>query len=425
MKKVAFYTLGCKVNQYETDSMKAIFNKNSFIVVDFNEKADIYVINTCTVTAMGDKKSRQIINNAKKNNSNAIVVVTGCMAQDSGGKIEGADIIIGNNDRKNIVDIINKYDGEKLVKIDDIKNDREFWSVEDNVSEDRTRAYIKIQDGCDRYCSYCIIPYVRGPVRSRKLEDIIKEVNEKVQNGFKEIVLIGIHLASYGKDFKNITLIDVLEELDKIEGLQRIRLGSLEPLFINEENIERLKKLDKVCKHFHLSLQSGCTETLKRMNRRYTAEEYEERVNMIREAFPYASITTDIIVGFPGETDEEFLNTYEYLKRIKLNRMHIFPYSIRKGTLAEKMPMQIEKNIKNERAKRLIELSLKNEIEFANKFVNREVDVLLEKGKKGKYRQGYTREYVKVLFEGGKAGEQFIGIGKNVTDEGELIVEKS
>jgi threonylcarbamoyladenosine tRNA methylthiotransferase MtaB len=251
------------------------------------------------------------------------------------------------------------------------------------------------------------------------------EVNEKVQNGFKEIVLIGIHLASYGKDLKNITLIDVLEKLEKIEGLQRIRLGSLEPLFINEENIERLKKMDKVCKHFHLSLQSGCTETLKRMNRRYTAEEYEERVNMIRKAFPYASITTDIIVGFPGETEEEFLKTYEYLKRIKLNRMHVFPYSIRKGTLAEKMPMQIEKNIKNERAKSLIELSLKNEIEFANKFINKEVDVLLEKGKKGKYRQGYTREYVKVLFEGGKAGEQFIGIGKNVTDEGELVVEKS
>ena len=425
MKKVAFYTLGCKVNQYETDSMKAIFNKNSFIIVDFNEKADIYIINTCTVTAMGDKKSRQIINNAKKKNNKAIVVVTGCMAQDSKGKIEGADIIIGNNNRKNIVDIINKYKGEKLVTIDDIKKDKEFWSVEENIPEDRTRAYIKIQDGCDRYCSYCIIPFVRGPVRSRKLQDIVGEVKEKVKDGFKEIVLIGIHLASYGKDLKDTTLIGVLEELNKIEGVHRIRLGSLEPLFINKESIEKLKKLNKVCKHFHLSLQSGCTKTLKRMNRRYTAEEYEERVNMIREAFPYASITTDIIVGFPGETEGDFLDTYEYLKRIKLNRMHIFPYSIRKGTLAEKMPMQIDKNIKNERAKKLIELSLKNEIEFANSFINKEVEVLLEKGKKGKYRQGYTREYIKVLFEGGNAGEEFIGIGKFVTDDGTLIVEKS
>ena len=425
MKKVAFYTLGCKVNQYETDSMKAIFKENSFLVVDFNEKADIYVINTCTVTAMGDKKSRQIIHNAKKNNPNSIIAVTGCMAQDSKGTIEGADIIIGNSDRKNIVDIIKKYKGEQLTQIKDISKEKEFWRTNDNIPEDRTRAYIKIQDGCDRYCSYCIIPFVRGPVRSRPLEDIIKEVEDKVDAGFKEIVLIGIHLTSYGKDLKNITLIDVLEELNKIEGLNRIRLGSLEPLFINRDIIERLKLLDKVCKHFHLSLQSGCTETLKRMHRRYTAEEYEERVNMIREAFPYASITTDIIVGFPGETNEEFLNTYEYLKRIKLNRMHVFPYSIRKGTLAEKMPMQIEKNIKSERTKRLIELSLKNEIEFAKKFINKEVDILLEKGEKGKYRQGYTREYVKVFFEGGKAGDQFIGIGKSVTSDGTLIVEKS
>ena len=333
MKKVAFYTLGCKVNQYETDAMRAIFEKDGFIVVDFDDVADIYVINTCTVTAMGDKKSRQIIHGAKKNNENALVVVTGCMAQASkkeNTEISGADVVIGNEDRKNIINIIKSYEGNKLVNVREIKNEREFWEVEETISEERTRAYIKIQDGCDRYCSYCIIPYVRGPVRSRNPVEIIKEANRMVDEGFSEIVLIGIHLASYGKDLKTITLIDILEELNKIEGLKRIRLGSLEPLFITENTIERLKKLDKVCHHFHLSLQSGCDETLKRMNRRYTTDEYEKRVNMIRDAFPDAAITTDVISGFPGETEEEFKDTYEYLKRIKLSKMHIFPYSIRK-----------------------------------------------------------------------------------------------
>ncbi len=428
MKKVAFYTLGCKVNQYETDSMKAIFEKDGFIVVDFNEEADIYVINTCTVTAMGDKKSRQIIHTAKKSNEKALVVVTGCMAQaskDENSEIDGADIVVGNEDRKNILNIIKAYKGDKLVSIRDINKEREFWELDGTVSEDRTRAYIKIQDGCDRYCSYCIIPYVRGPVRSRKLEDIIKEAKRMVNEGFYEVLLVGIHLASYGKDLKTDTLIDVLEELNKIEGLKRIRLGSLEPLFINESTIERLKKLDKVCKHFHLSLQSGCDETLKRMNRRYTTQEYEERVNMIRKAFPDAAITTDIITGFPGETQEEFLKTYEFLNRIKLSKMHVFPYSIRKGTVAEKMEGQIEKSVKKERAEKLIELSLKNEIEFAKRFIGREVEIILEKGQVGEYREGYTKEYVKILFKGGKPGEEIFAVGENVNEDGILIVRSA
>ena len=426
MKKVAFYTLGCKVNQYETDAMRAIFEKDGFIVVDFDDVADIYVINTCTVTAMGDKKSRQIIHGAKKNNENALVVVTGCMAQASkkeNTEISGADVVIGNEDRKNIINIIKSYEGNKLVNVREIKNEREFWEVEETISEERTRAYIKIQDGCDRYCSYCIIPYVRGPVRSRNPVEIIKEANRMVDEGFSEIVLIGIHLASYGKDLKTITLIDILEELNKIEGLKRIRLGSLEPLFITENTIERLKKLDKVCHHFHLSLQSGCDETLKRMNRRYTTDEYEKRVNMIRDAFPDAAITTDVISGFPGETEEEFKDTYEYLKRIKLSKMHIFPYSIRKGTVAEKMECQVPKNIKKERAEKLIELSLRNEIEFAKKFIGKVVEVILERGQNGIYREGYTKEYVKVLFEGGNPGEEIFAIGDSVDSEGNLVVK--
>jgi len=426
MKKVAFYTLGCKVNQYETDAMRAIFEKDGFIVVAFDEVADIYVINTCTVTAMGDKKSRQVIRGAKKNNSDAIVVVTGCMAQASQKEnieIEGSDIVIGNQDRKNILNIINEYKGETLVNVSEIKNEREFWEVEGTVSEERTRAYIKIQDGCDRYCSYCIIPYVRGPVRSRSPQEVIKEAKRMVVDGFSEIVLIGIHLASYGKDLKTVSLIDILEELNKISGLKRIRLGSLEPLFINEDTIERLKKLDKVCHHFHLSLQSGCDETLKRMNRKYTTYEYEKRVSMIRKAFPDAAITTDVITGFPGETEEEFNNTYEYLKRINLSKMHVFPYSVRKGTVAEKMEGQVPKNIKKERAERLIELSLRNEIEFARKFIGREVEVILERGEKEGYREGYTKEYVKVLFQGGNPGEEIFVVGDSVDINGNLVVK--
>lgn len=426
MKKVAFYTLGCKVNQYETDSMKAIFEKAGFDIVGFDDVADIYVINTCTVTAMGDKKSRQVIHFAKNNNENAVVVVTGCMAQASKREskvIDGADIVIGNEDRKNILHIVNEYSGNKIVNVGDINKEREFWELDGTVSEERTRAYIKIQDGCDRYCSYCIIPYVRGPVRSRKPEDVNREARRMVSEGFSEVVLIGIHLASYGKDLKCTSLIDILEELNGIEGLKRIRLGSLEPLFINEEIIERLKKLDKVCHHFHLSLQSGCTDTLKRMNRRYTTEEYEERVNLIREAFPDAAVTTDVITGFPGETEEEFENTYEFLEHIKLSKMHIFPYSVRKGTVAEKMPNQVEKCVKKARAERLIELSRKNEVEFAKRFVGKRVEAILEKGMVGKYREGYTKEYVKILFEGGNAGEEVFLVGKSVTENGELIAD--
>lgn len=426
MKKVAFYTLGCKVNQYETDAMRAIFENNGYEIVDFDEFSDIYVINTCTVTAMGDKKSRQIIHTAKNNNENAIVVVTGCMAQGiirDNKEIVGADIIIGNEDRKNILEIIDKYTGEKLVNVREIKNQHEFWENDGIISEDRTRAYIKIQDGCDRYCSYCIIPYVRGPIRSRDFNEVINEAKKMADDGFREIVLIGIHLASYGRDTKKESLIDVLEELSKIENIKRIRLGSLEPSFISEDTVNRMKKLDKVCKHFHLSLQSGCDTVLKRMNRKYTTAEYEEKVNMLCKAFPNVAITTDVIVGFPGETDEEFKETYEYLKRIKLSKVHVFPYSIRYGTPAASMPNQIEKAVKKERADILIKQSSENEFEFAKKFIGLDVETILEKRTVGEYREGYSEQYVPVLVKNKEAGEFISGKVSRVTDAGELVIE--
>ena len=426
MKKVAFYTLGCKVNQYETDSMKAIFENGGYGIVDFDGYADVYVINTCTVTAMGDKKSRQIIHLAKNNNKDGVVIVTGCMAQGiirDNKTIDGADIIVGNEDRKNILNILNEYCGEKIVNVSDIKNEREFWESHGVISEDRTRAYIKIQDGCDRYCSYCIIPYVRGPIRSRDFNEVINEAENMVKDGFSEIVLIGIHLASYGRDNNGKNLMDVLEELSKIDGIRRIRLGSLEPSFISKENIDRMRRLDKVCKHFHLSLQSGCDTILKRMNRKYTTSEYEEKVYMIREAFPDAAITTDVIVGFPGENEEEFNETYEYLKRINLSKMHIFPYSRRTGTPAAKMPNQVEKSVKKERADKLIKLSHNNEIAFAKRFLDRKIEVILENRLKEGYREGYSEQYVPVLYKGGNAKDVIIGVGKKVTDNGEIVIE--
>lgn len=426
MKKVAFYTLGCKVNQYETDSMKAIFENGGYGIVDFDGYADVYVINTCTVTAMGDKKSRQIIHLAKNNNKDGVVIVTGCMAQGiikDNKTIDGADIIVGNEDRKNILNILNEYCGEKIVNVSDIKNEREFWESNGVISEDRTRAYIKIQDGCDRYCSYCIIPYVRGPIRSRDFNEVINEAENMVKDGFSEIVLIGIHLASYGRDNNGKNLMDVLEELSKIDGIRRIRLGSLEPSFISKENIDRMRRLDKVCKHFHLSLQSGCDTILKRMNRKYTTSEYEEKVYMIREAFPDAAITTDVIVGFPGETEEEFNKTYDYLKRINLSKMHIFPYSRRTGTPAAKMPNQVEKSVKKERADKLIKLSHNNEIEFAKRFLGRKIEAILENRVKEGYREGYSEQYVPVLYKGGNAKDVIIGVGKKVTDNGEIVIE--
>ena len=404
MKKVAFITLGCKVNQYETNAMAQEFLRKGYEVVEHTEFANIYVINTCTVTNMSDRKSRQMLRKVKELNKNAIVVACGCYAQVAKSeleKIEEVDIILGNNEKKNIVELVEKFEKNKKkeLEIEDLMNQKEYVEFGDVVYTEKTRAVIKVQDGCDRFCSYCIIPYARGRVRSRKPEAIISEINKIAKEGIKEVVITGIHIASYGKDFKkDYRLIDLLEEINKIDGIERIRLGSLEPLLITKEFVSRLVKLEKICHHFHLSLQSGCDETLKRMNRRYTTEEFRNIVSLLRENYKDVNLTTDIIVGFPQETEEEFNKTYEFLKEIKFYKMHVFKYSQRKGTKAAVMKGQIDGNKKEERSQKLIELSNKNEKEYNENYVGKEVEVLWEEEKDGFYR-GHTKNYILAFCE--------------------------
>ena len=399
MKKVAFITLGCKVNQYETNAMAQQFIEKGYKIVEHTEKADIYIVNTCTVTNMSDRKSRQMLRREKELNKDAIIVACGCYAQTAKEELEQMeeiDLVLGNNEKKDIVKYVEKYIESKLpeTKTEDVMQQKEFIEFGDVIFTEKTRAVIKIQDGCDRFCSYCIIPYARGRVRSRKPEHVISEITEIAKNGIKEVVITGIHIASYGKDFNNgYKLIDLLEEINKVEGIERIRLGSIEPLIITEEFVERLKKLEKICHQFHLSLQSGCDETLKRMNRRYTTEQFKEIAHLLRKNFSDAVLTTDIIVGFPGESEEEFETTYKFLEEIKFYKMHIFKYSPRKGTKAEKMENQIDGNKKEERSKKLIELSNKNEREYNQKYIGQDVEVLFEEEKNGVW-QGHTKNYI-------------------------------
>ena len=421
MEKVAFITLGCKVNQYETNAMAQEFIEKGYEVVEHTEVADIYVINTCTVTNMSDRKSRQMLRRVKELNKEAIIVACGCyvqVAKEEVEKIEEVDLILGNNEKKNIVELVEKFQNEKIEKekkseleeVEDVMHKKEFVEFGDVIYTEKTRAVIKVQDGCDRFCSYCIIPYARGRVRSRKPENIISEIEKISKKGIKEVVITGIHIASYGKDFKEeYRLIDLLEEINKIKGIERIELGSIEPLLITEEFVRRLKKLEKICHHFHLSLQSGCNETLKRMNRRYSIEEFKNIVELLKKNYEDVNLTTDIIVGFPGETEEEFQKTYEFLKEIKFYKMHIFKYSQRKGTKAAVMSEQIDGNKKEERSRKLIELSDKNEKEYNKKYVGKEVEVLWEEEKEGFYK-GHTKNYIlaylKVDNEIKKEGEE-------------------
>lgn len=409
-KTVAFCTLGCKVNQYETNAMIEQFIKKGYIVKEFNEKADIYIINTCTVTNMADRKSRQMLRRAKELNPKSIIVACGCYAQvakEELEKIPEIDLIYGTNEKNKIADLIDPLGtfnngssvpfGSKTeikeTKVTDVMYQKEFLDFGVTDYTEKTRAVIKVQDGCDRFCSYCIIPYARGHVRSRKIQNVVEEIRTIAQKGIKEVVITGIHLASYGKDFKpHSELIDLLEEINKIEGIERIRLGSLEPTLITEEFLERLSKLEKICDHFHLSLQSGCNETLKRMNRRYTTEEFEKGVELLRKYYKNVALTTDIIVGFPGETEEEFNKTYEFLKKINFYQMHIFKYSPRKGTKAAVMPNQIDGNIKEQRSAKLIDLSHNNEVIYNEAEVGKELEVLWEE-REGEYIKGHTTNY--------------------------------
>ena len=353
---------------------------------------------------MADKKSRQIIRQAKTHNKNAIVVATGCYAQVSKAeleKIEELDIIVGNTEKNNIVKIVEEYSNSKEEEVGKIEEEKEFQDFGSVTYTEKTRAVIKVQDGCNNFCSYCIIPYAKGRVRSRKPESVIKEVKEIVKEGIKEVVITGIHVASYGKDFEDGTrLIDLLEQINKIEGLKRIRLGSLEPNLITPEFVERLGNVDKICDHFHLSLQSGCDGTLKRMNRKYTTQEFENGVKLLRKKFPEVALTTDIIVGFPGETEEEFDTTYEFLSKIKFSKMHVFKYSQRKGTVAAKMKNQVNPQIKEERSSKLIELSNKNEIEFLDNNIGKELEVLFETKTQNGYTEGHTTNYITVKSKG-------------------------
>ena len=402
VKKVAFCSLGCKVNQYETNAMAQKFIEHGYEVVEFDEYADVYIVNTCTVTNVADRKSRQMLRRAKEINKDATLVACGCYAQvakEGLKKIPEIDLIIGNNEKNDIIQIVENHIAQKGAEdlVSDVMYKLDYVELGTTTYTEKTRAVIKVQDGCDRFCSYCLIPYARGHIRSRKIENVIEEIKKVVEEGINEVVITGIHIASYGRDFKgeNIGLIDLLEEINKIQGLHRIRLGSIEPTIITDEFVERLSKLDKICDHFHLSLQSGCTETLKRMNRRYTTEEFRDVTKRLRSKFPNAALTTDIIVGFPGETDDEFNTTYEFLKDIAFYKMHIFKYSQRKGTKAAVMPNQIDGKIKEERSKKLIELSNENEYNYNKKYIGKQVEVLFEE-REGEYLKGHTTNYIVV-----------------------------
>jgi threonylcarbamoyladenosine tRNA methylthiotransferase MtaB len=403
--KVAFSTLGCRVNQYESEAMAEKFIREGYEVVDFDTFSDVYVINTCTVTNMGDKKSRQIIGRARRGNEAATIAVVGCYSQiapNEVGNIEGVDVVLGTRNKGEIVYWVNKAidEGKQQVQVSPVMKNNVFEDLNIEEYQDKTRAFLKIQDGCNRFCSYCLIPYARGAVCSKDPLKIKEEVQKLSEHGFKEIILSGIHTASYGVDLEeNVTLVDILEVIEAIDGIERVRIGSIDPTFFTEEVVARISKLKKLCHHFHLSLQSGSDETLKRMNRKYTAKDYKDIVNILRNSFADVSITTDVIVGFPGESEEEFKETYEFLKDIKLTKTHVFKYSPRKGTRAATMEKQVDGNIKEERSKLLIDLNEHNEGKFTEGLIGTEQKVLFEQAVQSMegYYEGYTENYVKVV----------------------------
>lgn len=408
MKKAALHNLGCKVNAYETEAMQHLLEEAGYEIVPFTQKADVYVINTCSVTNMADRKSRQMLHKAKKNNPNSIVVAVGCYVQTSEKEVLNdlsVDIVIGNDRKHDLVRLLEEYSLDSVNDtVDDINDGKhDFEELFIDQTKEHTRAFIKVQDGCNQFCSYCIIPYARGRVRSRRFENVIAEVERLAANGFKEVVLTGIHLSSYGVDFEEATgLLELIQAVNAVKGIERIRLGSLEPKIVTEHFACELSKLDKICPHFHLSLQSGCDATLKRMNRKYTTKEYERGCELLRKYFVHPAITTDVIVGFPGETEEEFEQTKAYLEHIHFYEMHIFKYSKRKGTRAAVMPDQIDEQIKAARSEKLIALGHDMSKEFRKFYIGKNEEVLFEEkaviGDK-EYFVGYTKEYVKVAKE--------------------------
>ena len=405
MKKAALHNLGCKVNAYETEAMQHLLEEAGYEIVPFTQKADVYVINTCSVTNMADRKSRQMLHKAKKNNPDSIVVAAGCYVQTSEKEVLNdlsVDIVIGNDRKHDLVRLLEEYSLDSVNDtVDDINDGKhDFEELFIDQTKEHTRAFIKVQDGCNQFCSYCIIPYARGRVRSRRFENVIAEVERLAANGFKEVVLTGIHLSSYGVDFEEATgLLELIQAVNAVKGIERIRLGSLEPKIVTEHFASELSKLDKICPHFHLSLQSGCDATLKRMNRKYTTKEYERGCELLRKYFVHPAITTDVIVGFPGETEEEFEQTKAYLERIHFYEMHIFKYSKRKGTRAAVMPDQIDEQVKAARSEKLIALGHDMSKEFRKFYIGKNEEVLFEEKaviSDKEYFVGYTKEYVKV-----------------------------
>ncbi|BFL21282.1 tRNA (N(6)-L-threonylcarbamoyladenosine(37)-C(2))-methylthiotransferase MtaB [Mediterraneibacter gnavus] len=429
MKKVALHNLGCKVNAYETEAMQEMLEHAGYEIVPFQEGADIYVINTCTVTNIADRKSRQMLHRARKMNPDAVVVAAGCYVQAQAEKqvIDPCiDIVLGNNKKQDLLTALQAYEEAHgdLREVIDINHTKEYENLHLTKQGEHTRAYIKVQDGCNQFCSYCIIPYARGRVRSRAKEDVVAEVTDLAKNGYQEVVLTGIHLSSYGIDFENEdNLLSLIRAVHEIEGIKRIRLGSLEPRIITEEFVQAIAALPKMCPHFHLSLQSGCNETLKRMNRRYTSEEFYEKCEILRKYFEKPALTTDVIVGFPQETEEEFETTYEFLKKICFYETHIFKYSKREGTKAAVMQGQIPEQIKAKRSARLIELGEENRRAYEESFLGKTVEVLVEEKSDVNGKEmwtGHTKEYMKIALESEKNLQNCI-LNVQIKDGREII----
>jgi threonylcarbamoyladenosine tRNA methylthiotransferase MtaB len=415
MRTVAFHTLGCKVNAYETEAMWQLFKKAGYERVDFEEKADVYLINTCTVTNTGDKKSRQVIRRAIRRNPDAVIAVTGCYAQTSPAEvaaIPGVDIVVGTQGRDKLIEYVERFIRERqpINAVGNIMKQREFEELDVPAFADRTRASLKIQEGCNNFCTFCIIPWAKGLSRSRKPENVLKQARQLVEAGYKEIVLTGIHTGGYGEDLENYKLADLLWDLDKIEGLKRIRISSIEASQIDDRIIEVLNASEKMCRHLHIPLQAGDDAVLKRMRRKYTTAEFKEKIMQLHEAMPNVAITTDVIVGFPGETDEQFENGYRFIEELKIYQLHVFPYSKRNGTPAARMPDQVPEEVKHERVRRLIELSNRLTVEYAQKFVGDVLEVIPERPYKedptsGLY-MGYSDNYLQVVFP---ATEDMVG----------------
>ncbi|WP_317855499.1 tRNA (N(6)-L-threonylcarbamoyladenosine(37)-C(2))-methylthiotransferase MtaB [Chakrabartyella piscis] len=426
MKKIASYALGCKVNQYESEAIAELFAEKGYEVVGIDEEADVYVINTCTVTNFGDKKSRQLIRRVKRQKEDAIVAVIGCYAQTAPDEImavEGVNLVIGTKERAKVVEMVEEYHAENGVQshVSDIMKERVFERLSVQKMADRTRAYMKIQDGCSQYCSYCIIPYARGPIRSRDPKDVIEEVHHLADNGFQEVVLAGIHVASYGKDRRDTSLLQILKEVHQVEGIKRIRFSSIEPNVVTEEFAQTMADLPKVCHHFHLSLQSGCDKTLKEMNRKYDIATYKKATETLRKYMPDVALTTDIIVGFPGELEEDFATTFDFAKEIGFAKIHVFPYSPKKGTPAAERKDQLPNAVKTERSHKLLALSEEMAVAFMEGQIGTETEVLVEKQVSEGVYEGHTSNYIKVHFTSDISLENQIVSVKLLEVSGEIV----